>query len=344
MAAPRARPPAAVHAAQQFLACAPHSPHRRRQTLDANQLQKLSLTLGRRELHPGRDVSRGPPPPATPLPPGYHLVYFTPSQAEAALAPDGTDTLFNAPRPFTRRMWAGGRVRWVDGGKGTRLRVGDEVEEVTRVVGAEGKRGRDGAGMVVVEVEKEFRVVTSNGGGSGGKGTAVVDRRSWIFRPPVEAAVGVNVNRDIGLDTAAPRRHDKSRLWDVPAAESPSGFLERHMSWSPVALFGFSALTFNAHKIHYNESWTRDVEGHPDVVVHGPLNLINMLDYWRDVHGRDGLRLKEITYRATAPVYAQEPYRIITSAVKGGEEPRYELLVKKGDVVCMKGEIVARRD
>jgi hydroxyacyl-ACP dehydratase HTD2-like protein with hotdog domain len=129
-------------------------------------------------------------------------------------------------------------------------------------------------------------------------------------------------------------------VWDVDGERFP----ERHMSWSPVALFGFSALTYNAHMIHYNESWTRSVEGHPGLVVHGPLNLINMLDYWRDVHGRDGLRLKGVSYRATAPSYAGEPYRITSSVVEDGKEPKFEVFVMKGDVVCMKGEITAERD
>ncbi|KAJ4290066.1 hypothetical protein N0V88_006571 [Collariella sp. IMI 366227] len=88
-----------------------------------------------------------------------------------------------------------------------------------------------------------------------------------------------------------------------------------------------------------------DVEGHPGLVVHGPLNLINMLDYWRDVHGaRDkGLHLKEIKYRATAPIYAGEQYMITSSLLEDGEQPKYELLVKKGDVVCMRGEVTAER-
>jgi hydroxyacyl-ACP dehydratase HTD2-like protein with hotdog domain len=139
--------------------------------------------------------------------------------------------------------------------------------------------------------------------------------------------------------------HTPSRVWDVPSAD-PKGFVERHMRWSPVALFGFSALTFNAHKIHYSESWTREVEGHPGLVVHGPMNLINMLDYWRDVHGAGDskLRLRAIDYRATAPIYAGEEYRIVTSAVEEGREPKYSVRVMKGEVVCMRGNITAERE
>lgn len=116
----------------------------------------------------------------------------------------------------------------------------------------------------------------------------------------------------------------------------------RKFQWSPVALFRFSALTFNAHMIHYNESWTRNVEGHPAVVVHGPLNLIAMLDYWRDVHG-NGQEPAEISYRALSPLYAGDEYVVRTESVKDVEmgETCWELVVAKGDKICMKGSITA---
>lgn len=140
----------------------------RRQIFDANQLQKLSLTLGRRELG-GVDVSDMPPSAGTPVPPGWHLVYFTPNGVESELGPDGTDRTFNSPAPFTRRMWAGGRMTWpAAGDETTALRVGDEVEERTRFVGATAKANKFGQEMVLVEIEKEFW---------GRRGLGVVDQR-----------------------------------------------------------------------------------------------------------------------------------------------------------------------
>src|SRR5688572_12124314 len=79
--------------------------------------------------------------------------------------------------------------------------------------------------------------------------------------------------------------------------------------WSPTSLFRFSALTFNGHKIHYNEEWTRNVEGHPGLVVHGPLNLINILNFWQDFHGK-GKFPTTINYRALSPLYAGQTYQI----------------------------------
>lgn len=52
------------------------------------------------------------------------------------------------------------------------------------------------------------------------------------------------------------------------------------------------------------------MEGHRDLVVHGPLNLINMVNLWRDARGGDAIPRK-VTYRATSPLYAGEKYMVL---------------------------------
>ncbi|KAK4171148.1 hypothetical protein QBC36DRAFT_102870 [Triangularia setosa] len=290
----------------------------RRQFLDGNQLQKLSLTLGRRT-----ELSTEEPPDGTPLPYGYHLVYFTPSQFESFLGADGSDTTFNSPAPFTRRMWAGGEMEW---NPDIPLKIGDRVEETTEILDAKAKKSRDGSEMILVDVEKRFVAP---------QGLALTDRRSWIFRQPLAAPPPASSSP---IGTILPT---KSHIEDVSSPETE--FITRRLVWSPVALFQFSALTFNAHMIHFNESWTRQVEGHPNVVVHGPLNLINLMNYWRDCHAHQGgeVRAKGITYRALSPLYAGEEYTIGTESVEdSGGETRYGLVVKRGDVVCMRGEVM----
>ncbi|KAE9380629.1 hypothetical protein N431DRAFT_432917 [Stipitochalara longipes BDJ] len=249
-------------------------PHTQTQLLDANQLQRFSATLSRPEL------SQSLPETGTPLPACYHLAYFTPSQVEEELGRDGTDTTFNPPSPFTRRMWAGGELEWI-GGEANRLKIGQTVTETTKLVSAVGKKTRSGEEMVVVGVEKVYE---------NEQGVALVDKRNWIFRP------------EITTPQAPASKPD-----EVPF---PAGKYTREFTQTPVTLFRFSALTFNGHKIHYNREWCREVEGHRDLVVHGPLNLINMVNLWRDVQGRD-IVPKKVTYRATSPLYAGEKYRVI---------------------------------
>lgn len=149
-------------------------PQTRTQTIDANQLQLLTLTLNRPTLFPGApSLSNGASAPQSevPVPPGYHLAYFTPAFLESELGPDGTDVSYNPDVPFTRRMWAGGEVLWprVDG-KPNLLRVGQQVQETTRVLSAESKVvKKTGEDMIVVGIEKEF---------SNEHGVSIIDRRS----------------------------------------------------------------------------------------------------------------------------------------------------------------------
>ncbi|KAF5013617.1 hypothetical protein FDECE_378 [Fusarium decemcellulare] len=292
----------------------------RRQLIDANQLQKLALTFGRPNLN-GADVSEQAPVAGTPVPEGYHLAYFTPNGTEADLGADGTDRTFNASAPFTRRMWAGGKMTWTD----APLRVDDEVEEKTRLLSAVPKKSRSAGEMVLVEVEKEFW---------GPKGLAVTDRRSWVFRPEIDLNAAKEPPKPLETTIRGP-----TLVKDL--ATTSEGFPIRELRWSPVGLFRFSALTFNGHMIHYNEDWTRNVEDHPGLVVHGPLNLINLLHYWKDVHG-NGKGPRDITYRAMAPVYAGETYNIRTAAVRDAEGRKaWDVLVEKNGVLCMKSEITA---
>jgi hydroxyacyl-ACP dehydratase HTD2-like protein with hotdog domain len=261
----------------------------RTQLLDANQLQLLAVTLNR------SPTSFDAPKNGTPVPPGHHLVYFTPPIIEAELGLDGTDRTVNPLSPFTRRMWAGGELRWTQDSDAL-LRVGQTIRETTRLISAEPKMLRFGGEMLVVGVEKTFE----NESGV----TALVDKRSWVFQREITPK-----NPSI-----MPPKPEEKAL--------PQGERYRDFCQTDTTLFRFSALTFNGHKIHYSPEWCRQVEGHRNAVVHGPLNLINMLDFWRDTEraGDDDAVPKSIAYRAMSPLYVGEPYRILLDKSSNGKE------------------------
>ncbi|KAL5411879.1 hypothetical protein PMIN06_005634 [Paraphaeosphaeria minitans] len=256
----------------------------RQQLLDANQLHLLNITLGR------SSTSAQAPANGTPIPAGYLLVFFTPSIMEAELGLDGTDRTVNPLSPFTRRMWAGGELRWTQD-ESSLLRVGQEVQETTRMLAAEPKKLKSGGEMLVVGVEKTFE---------NEKGIALVDRRNWVFQ------------KEITIPKEPPPLPESKFL--------PEGDITRDVKQTYTSLFRFSALTFNAHRIHYLPEWCRKVEGHRDAVVHGPLNLINMLDLWRDTakNGEEVALPASISYRAMSPLYVNEQYRILLKKDNNG--------------------------
>ena len=88
-------------------------------------------------------------------------------QIEEELGRDGTDTTFNPPSPFTRRMWAGGELELIAGDR-EGLSIGQEVRETTKLVSSVGKKTRAGEEMVVVGVEKKYE---------NEHGVALIDKR-----------------------------------------------------------------------------------------------------------------------------------------------------------------------
>jgi hydroxyacyl-ACP dehydratase HTD2-like protein with hotdog domain len=75
-------------------------------------------------------------------------------------------------------------------------------------------------------------------------------------------------------------------------------------------------------------------------VVHGPLNVINLLDYWGDVHG-EGTGPDEISYRAMSPVYGGEKYQIRTLDIKETSSSRvYEVVAERDGAIIMKASII----
>ncbi|KAF2114266.1 hypothetical protein BDV96DRAFT_613466 [Lophiotrema nucula] len=289
----------------------------RKQLFDANQVQLLSITLNRPNLHQNISILDSAPKDGTPIPPGYHLVYFTPSILEQDLGLDGTDRTVNPLNPYTRRMWAGGELHWSQDPSNF-LRVGQTVQETTKILSAEPKKLRSGGEMCVVGVEKTFE---------NDKGVALVDKRSWVFQKEITDA------------RAPPPKPEEKPL------PNGNGQHVKDFQQTDVTLFRFSALTFNGHKIHYSKPWCQEVEGHRDCVVHGPLNLINMLDFWRDTarDAEEDAVPKSIAYRAMSPLYVGEPYRLLLGKEAGREESgagwKAEFWDSYGKV-SMKGTIV----
>ena len=117
---------------------------------------------------------------------------------------------------------------------------------------------------------------------------------------------------------------------------------------SAALLFRFSALTFNAHAIHLDRQYCQTMEGHRNLLVHGPLTVILMAeilrlhladmvskdrDLLRNVYTRDMNhsipRLKRIDTRNVAPLYADEALTICgRKKAKTGDEELWELWIE----------------
>ena len=70
-------------------------------------------------------------------------------------------------------------------------------------------------------------------------------------------------------------------------------------------LFRFSALTYNAHRIHYDHPYATGVEGYPGLVVHGPLLALLLLELPRRYAPER--EVVAFDYRLRQPAFAGSP-------------------------------------
>lgn len=220
-----------------------------------------------------------PAPPSghgDPLPLGWHWFSFLEHLPTAELGPDGhpRDGAFLPPVPHRRRMFAGGRLKI-----GAPLRVGDEVTRTTELAGATVKQGSTGDLLFVTERS----TFTRDGE------PLLVEEQDLVYRsePP-------------GTERPAPPA-------PAPSLEQPAGELAVELLPDPVVLFRFSALTGNAHRIHYDQPYATGVEGFPGLVVHGPLLALLLLEVPR--RHLPERTVAEFEYRLRRPAHAGTPVR-----------------------------------
>ena len=218
-----------------------------------------------------------------PLPLMWHLAYFLPRPSQRSIGCDGhsTEEFPRPPREGLRRMFAGGRVRLRPG-----LRIGDPAVARTRVVSSTEKQGRSGR-LTFVTTRTEV--------GCGGA-TVLVDERDIVYREATSGAPTV---------PAAP-------LHSKPADPVPG----REFAVDPTLLFRFSALTYNAHRIHYDRDHARS-EGHAGLVVHGPLQALLMAQEATRRADRLAANL-DFDYRLVAPLH--EGDGLVVDASDASEE------------------------
>jgi 3-methylfumaryl-CoA hydratase len=232
----------------------------------AAQANLLRLTFGR----PEPELKDGDA-----LPPGWHVIYFTPRVAPQDLRPDGTPahSALMPDMPLPRRMFAGQSFRFH-----RPLRIGQTLRNETELTDISLKQGATGT-LVFTTVVSRI---------AGPDGLAIEDERLIVYREEVKP----------GDRNQAPRREPVPA--DVP--------WRRAITPDPVLLFRFSALTFNSHKIHYDLEWATRTEGYPALVVHGPLTQTLLIDFARDHAG--GRAFKSFTTQARAPLFDGAPFEL----------------------------------
>jgi 3-methylfumaryl-CoA hydratase len=228
------------------------------------------------------------PLPGCSVPPLWHWLYFLPMAPQSQLGEDGHPRRggFLPPVPLPRRMWAGGRLEFHHP-----LQVGDEVMRQSRILNVETKTGRSGT-LVFVTVRHEV---------TNARGLALSEEHDIVYR---EAPAP-------GAPAPAPQ-----------AAPTDEAF-SRAITPDPVLLFRYSALTFNGHRIHYDQPYVTQVEGYPGLIVHGPLIATLLLDLLR--RQQPEARVKRFAFTAMKPLFDIHPFTVCGRPDGDAGEHRYAL-------------------
>lgn len=202
------------------------------------------------------------------IPEGWHWLYFLETAPASELAHDGHPKRggFLPPVTLPRRMWAGGRLDFRQP-----IRIGDRMSRESEIISVEPKSGKSG-NLVFVTVRHTVSVA---------KQVAVVEEHDIVYR-------------DAAQPGAAP----------PPGKPAPANAAWRHDVMPDEAmLFRYSALIFNAHRIHYDLDYCRKEEGYPGLIVHGPLQTTLLLDLCRRHAGKP---VRKLDYRAMSPLFHNE--------------------------------------
>jgi 3-methylfumaryl-CoA hydratase len=208
------------------------------------------------------------------LPMAWQWFYFLPRAPQALLDSDGHPQRggFLPPIPYPRRMFAGARMKAL-----APLVLGEPAERIGTVRDVVMKSGKSGS-LAFVTVGYRFvqRGVT-----------CIEEEQDIVYRepgPPVSAPVAAEL---------------------PPLAEGAFG---RSLVPDTRLLFRFSALTFNAHRIHYDRPYALVEEGYPGLVVHGPLTAVLLLDLVRRHSTRP---VVGFTFRGLAPLFDGHALRLV---------------------------------
>ena len=217
------------------------------------------------------------PAPAEALPPLWHWMLFQHWAPASGLGPDGHPARGGFLPPvhdLPRRMWAGGRVRFL-----APLHVGEKVTRTSVIQAIDEKHGGSGR-LVFVTVRHEI---------AGESGPAIREEQDIVYR---------------GTEGAAVRPA-------APPPPVPEGARTRALRPDSVLLFRYSALTGNGHRIHYDLDYATRVEGYPGLVVHGPLQATWLAALAREAAG---VALAGFTYRGRRPAFHDRDLTLLATA------------------------------
>jgi 3-methylfumaryl-CoA hydratase len=230
------------------------------------------------------------------LPPHWFTVFFAETVRQSQLGPDGhaQKGVVLPPIPMPRRMGAGRRVQIMG-----RLKAGEPAIKKAEVADIVPKSGRSGDIFVLT-----MRHTIEQAGQQ-----IAVETFDAIYRPAVPPGQKTTAT------VPTPARSDQA--W------SDTTDLTNTLN------VRYSAITWNAHRIHYDADYTRSEEGYPALVSNGGLSMHLMVDAaLRHAMGE----LKNYSARLVHPLWVGDLIEVRGEALKDGKMKIWA--ANKNGVLC----------
>jgi 3-methylfumaryl-CoA hydratase len=123
----------------------------------------------------------------------------------------------------------------------------------------------------------------------------IFERGELVIREEQDLVYRAASGSSAGASSSDVNVEEEAWTWDL------------NITIDPVSLFRFSALTYNAHRIHYDRTYATQTEGYPGLVIHGPFQAISLAEVCRRFQPDSSLA--SFAFRAQRPAFDGAPLR-----------------------------------
>ncbi len=203
------------------------------------------------------------------VPYGWHWLYFLNLPLQKNLGPDGHEKKqgFMPPIPLPIRMYAGGEITYYNP-----LVVGKNAKKTSKIISILNKEGSSGK---LIFLQIKHRILSN-------EELILEELQNLVYREEKK-----DKKNTITKFIKSPDYYDFQKSWHT----------------TPEMLFRYSALTHNTHRIHYDYPYATNVEGYPQIVVHGPLMATFLLDLAAKISKDKEKKIKKFNFRLMSPVF-----------------------------------------
>lgn len=208
------------------------------------------------------------------VPWGWHFIFFPRLIQTENLSEDGLSAEFEGcpDSPLPKRMFVGNNLKFFD-----QLRIGDHASKEIYIQSVTPKEGKSGKLVFVT-----FAININ-----GPRGRILEDEHMMVFKDD---------------------EPNNTQLSSIKSAQHTSeGTWKRTLTLNEATLFRYSAVTFNPHRIHYDQPYAVKTENYRALVVQGGLTSILLLELLDQNWPKNSKKMSGYKMRAKAPLFANEP-------------------------------------